>query len=209
MSDVEPSEVKKTLSAKSTEELIQIWTTNNRDEYTTTAFEIVQEVLTERKVAIPKQNPYQYHPEGKYRKIRILPLHKKAYGAYRGPGSLLLEDSGIRIRGKHVLSTRARWGIVIGLTIVPAVLTGGALIIGVIPIYLLVEHVFLKKEELTVPWDKISAFAVDPERNCVGIAFDGPPLTSPIMYVSDEWKDVALTLRQRIPGKDCTPQLAF
>lgn len=207
MSAVERSEIKRNLSGKTTEELVQIWTMNNRGEYTTTAFEVVWELLSERNAMIPAQNPY--HPPGKYRKVRIPPLSKRTYGVYRGAGTLLLEDGGIRISGKHVLALGARWGIGIGLAVASAILTAGALILGFIPIYLLVEYVFLKKEELTVPWDKISGFAVDPKRKCVGIAFDGPPLTSPIMYVSDEWNDIARRLRERIPGKDCTPQIAF
>jgi len=209
MCAVERSEIKRNLSEKTSEELIQIWTMNNRDEYSTMGFEVIKEILTERGATLPAQNPY--HPPGKYRKVRLPALNKRAYGVYRGTGSLLLEDGGIRVKGKHVYSLGVRWGIGIAIAVISVVITGGALMLGIIPIYLLVEYVFLKKEEITVPWDKIQNFGVDPRRKLVGVTFDGPPATSPIMYVSDEWNDIALKLRERIPGKEkeVTPPKVF
>jgi hypothetical protein len=148
-------------------------------------------------------------PVGKFRKICLPPLHKRAYGQYRGSGSLVVEDRCIRISGKHVQSLGARWGIGICIAICSAVLTGGAVIVGFIPIYLLVEYVFLTREDLAVPWAAVRAFAVDPKRNCVAIAFNGPPFTSPIMYVSDEWNSIARSLRKRLPERDCTPHITL
>ncbi len=209
MAAAEPGELKRALSVEPTEELIEIWTTNDRDEYSSIAFDAIKEVLIERKVAIPPQNVYLHHPIGKYKKFRIRELGKRPFGVYRGRGTLLLRDDGIQIKGKHVFSLGVRWVIGIALVIGSGILTGGALFLGFLPIYLLVEYVFLKKQELTVPWGKIRAFAVDPKRSCVGIAFDGPPITSPIMYVSGEWCDIMNKLRKKIPEMDCTPQIAL
>ena len=48
------------LDSKETEELINIWTTNNRAEWTDEAFEIIEEILTERKQELPTQDEPSY-----------------------------------------------------------------------------------------------------------------------------------------------------
>lgn len=49
-------EIKKRLEERSSEELIAIWTKNDKSEWSDDAFEAVHQILTERKIAIPQQS---------------------------------------------------------------------------------------------------------------------------------------------------------
>ena len=47
--------IKTNLAKKDTTELIEIWSTNDREEYTDNAFEIIKQILIERGVDPPQQ----------------------------------------------------------------------------------------------------------------------------------------------------------
>jgi len=56
MSDQQIEEIKVRMNEKTTEELLQIWVRNNRDEWSDKAFIVVNQILSERKSPIPSQN---------------------------------------------------------------------------------------------------------------------------------------------------------
>ena len=138
---------------------------------------------------------------GKFKKVRIKSLAKK-YGMYRGKGLIVLDDQGITIKGKHVKSLGARWGIGIALMLASAVLTGGAVVLGFIPVYLLVEYAILKQDDIRIPWDKVRMFAVDPKKKLIGLDFDGPDWTSPAILYTEQFQPTVAELQRRIPSKE-------
>jgi len=48
-------QIYKTLNLKNTDELLEIWETNDREEWSDTAFEVIEEILQGRGVEIPEQ----------------------------------------------------------------------------------------------------------------------------------------------------------
>jgi hypothetical protein len=64
MSDELRNQIRNNLSLKDTNELLEIWKTNNRVEWSDTAFEVLREVLRERVKEIPPQDePILEHKE--------------------------------------------------------------------------------------------------------------------------------------------------
>jgi len=51
------TDIRKSWSDKSTEELLEIWRENNRDRYSNSAFEAAKEILIERGINLPEQKP--------------------------------------------------------------------------------------------------------------------------------------------------------
>jgi len=145
--------------------------------------------------------------EGKFRKVRVKALGMKEYGRYRGQGKLTIDDEGIKIEGRHVKSIGARWGIGILLVIASAIVTRGAVVLGFIPVYLLVEYAILNRENLSIPWAKVRKYAFDPKQQLVAVDFEGPDWTSPSVMRTPDLARVAQTLRERAPEKDATANL--
>jgi membrane-associated HD superfamily phosphohydrolase len=52
-------QIRSSMEAKSTEELLKIWEENNREEYSDEAFEAIKQLLTERGITLPPQKPFQ------------------------------------------------------------------------------------------------------------------------------------------------------
>jgi hypothetical protein len=144
---------------------------------------------------------------GKFRKVRLKALGMKEYGMYRGRGMLYSNDEGIGIDGRHIKSLGARLGIAIVLIVASVVVTVGMFVIGVIPIYLLVEYVFLDRESVFIPWSHLQKYAFDPKRGLVAVAFEGPPRTSPVVMYTPDLPSVAQALREMAPDKDATAAL--
>lgn len=60
------TQIRSRMILKETEELIEIWQTNDRFEWSDNAFEVIKEILGERNVEIPEQNdPVYEHTEEK------------------------------------------------------------------------------------------------------------------------------------------------
>ena len=70
------------MNLKETDELLNIWQTNDRVEWTETAFQVVKEILLDRIIEIPPQNPaITKHPEPPLPSI----LQKEQEGNYDFP----------------------------------------------------------------------------------------------------------------------------
>jgi hypothetical protein len=145
--------------------------------------------------------------EGKFRKVRVKALGVKEYGRYRGRGRLTIHEEGIEIEGRHVMSIGARWGIGVLLVFASAIATMGAVILGFIPVYLLVEYAILKREDLSVSWAEVRRYAFDPSQKLVSLDFVGPEWTSPSVMRTQDLASVAQALREKAPEKDATPSL--
>jgi hypothetical protein len=150
-------------------------------------------------LSVPGTSP-AVEASGTFRKKRIKPLER--YGAYRGAGTLRLDDGGIHISGKHVLPLGARWGIGLAICIVVLVATRGTLILGLIPIYLLVEYVILQRGDATVPWNAVSRYAMDERRRLVAIDVHGRPRNAnPIVMETEHGDAVLRWLHDRCHGR--------
>jgi hypothetical protein len=145
--------------------------------------------------------------EGKFRKVRVKALGMKQYGRYRGQGKLTIDDEGIKIEGRHVKSIGARWGIGILLVIASAIVTMGAVVLGFIPVYLLVEYAILNRENLSIPWAKVRKYAFVPKQKLVALDFEGPEWTSPAVMRTEDLARIAQALREKAPEKDATASL--
>ena len=143
-----------------------------------------------------------------FQKKRIKALGLKDFGRYRGRGKLILNDNGISIEGRHVLSLGSRWGIGILIAIASVALTYGYAMLGFVPIYLLVEFAILKRENIIITWDNIRKYAFDLKRHLLAVDFVGPDLTSPLVACFySGFNKVANTMREIIPNKDATPEI--
>jgi hypothetical protein len=144
---------------------------------------------------------------GKFHKAQVKAMGMKEYGMYRGNGTLTIDDEGIKIEGRHVKSLGVR--VLIGILIVigSAIATVGAVILGIIPVYLLVEYVILTRENLVIPWARVRKYAFDPKRKRVALDFEGPEWTSPAVLRTPDLARVAQALRERAPEKDATAAL--
>ncbi len=138
---------------------------------------------------------------GKFRKVRVDPI--KRIGQYRGKGSLQLTPEGLKISGRHVMTMGARWGIGLGLFFGTLILSmaltegNGYCAPGFIPIYFLVEYFLLKREELLVPYSKITAIGGDAKHTLVGIEFEGEPNCSPVVFSTPQWKALLQGVKQK------------
>jgi hypothetical protein len=144
--------------------------------------------------------------EGKFRKARISALGAKQYGMYRGQGRLTVDAEGIKIEGRHVKSLNARWGIGLALVIGSLILTAGKLILGIIPVYFLLEYAILDRENISIPWSGVRKYAFDKHKQ-IALEFDGPPWTSPSVMRAADLTDLAPLFRQFAPEKDATPSV--
>ena len=141
-----------------------------------------------------------YH--GKYRKVRIKPF--KGYGHYRGEGSIEFTDDGLRICGRHVLSLGARWGIGLAIFFGFAIVTAGMFAPGFIIIYLIMEYVWLRREDIVVPYSNVIHYVSDPKKCLVGVDYHGPKWCSPVVLKSDKWSEITAKLREIIPDRDAS-----
>ena len=139
--------------------------------------------------------------EGKFKKVRYKNLSGK-FGMYRWAGKVTIDDNGITLQGWHVRSVAERWCIGIILVVFSFILTGGAAVLGVIPIYLLVEYCVLVREDINVPWTKRIKYIIDPKRKIVGFRFDGPKWTSPAFIYTEQFEQLADELHIRAFDKD-------
>lgn len=65
MNDQRSEEIKKRMNEKTTEELLQIWVTNNHYEWSDDAFIAIKQILSERNALIPTQNAQPADPKRK------------------------------------------------------------------------------------------------------------------------------------------------
>jgi hypothetical protein len=137
---------------------------------------------------------------GTFRKKRVKPFER--YGAYRGAGTLRLDDEGIHVAGKHVLPLGARWGIGLAICIGVLAATRGTLILGIIPIYLLVEYVILQRGDASIPWSAVSRYATDENRRLIAIDVQGRPRNANPIVMETEHRDAVLRwLHDRCLGR--------
>ncbi len=111
----------------------------------------------------------------------------------------MMNDDGITIEGRHVKSMGVRWGIGFLIMLASGILSRGAIVLGIIPVYLLVEYVILKRENITIPWEKLRAYAVNPKKKLIGLDFEGSGGTSPAIIQTEQFQDIAAKLRSRVP----------
>lgn len=147
--------------------------------------------------------PSALHVTGKFRKLRIEPLRR--VGQYRGEGALTFGNDGFRVSGRHVLSMDVRWGIGLSLFVGILIVTGGLFAPGWIPLYLLVEYVWLTREDLSVRFDDVQGFAADARRELIAIAFAGSSWCSPVVLKTPHWRQAFELLQARAPAANGTP----
>lgn len=63
MSDEFREQIYNELNLRETEDLLEIWQTNDHDEWSETAFDVIKEILSERLGEIPPQNSSEGEPE--------------------------------------------------------------------------------------------------------------------------------------------------
>jgi len=139
-----------------------------------------------------------------FHKIRARPLRR--HGLYRGRGRVEVWSDGVAVYGRRVLSVGARAGIACGLVVGSLVLSAGYLVLGIIPIYLLVEYVFLKRHDIFIPTWALKGFTVRPKGRWIGLEFDGWPGCSPLVFRAKNWDEMYRALRHVAPDRDVSPE---
>jgi hypothetical protein len=139
---------------------------------------------------------------GKFRKVKIKPLN--GYGNYRGEGKIEFTDDGFRICGRHVFSLGARWGLGLAIFFGLLIVTSGLFAPGFIPLYLILEYVWLKREDTMVPFSDVINYVSDPKQTLIAIDFHGPQWCRPIVLKTEKWQEALAILRQKIPNQDAS-----
>jgi len=111
--------------------------------------------------------------------MKVSPIGKS--GRFRGRGSLHLDGNAIELSGNRVMSLAARVGAALFLAVLVAVLTGGRFTLGFIPLYLVVEHLWLEYAKIRVPLSRITRVARDQKRSLVAFEFEGQKGASPVV----------------------------
>ena len=136
--------------------------------------------------------------DGKFVKKRLRPI--QGYGRFRGDGRIVLLDTGIQIKGKHVYSLGARWGFGGLIWLGVAILSAGTLAPGILLIYPIVEYWWLKRETLDVPYSAVKAVVVNEAKRMVALDFVGSRSCTPVVLRSPDWQALAEGIRGRVPS---------
>jgi outer membrane protein assembly factor BamB len=134
----------------------------------------------------------------RFRKKRVAPL--KRYGSYRGQGTLRLDGDGIWIDGRHVFPAGLRIAGAIVISLMVFFLTRGFVVVGAVPLYFLVEYVFLAEERIHVRWPGVRAMGFDPAQDIVAIDFDGPRTVSPVAFSTSDARAVVEIIQRHGPA---------
>jgi len=132
--------------------------------------------------------------------VKVLLPWLSFHGLYRGEGKIEVSDQGVAFLGRHVYSLAARWAFGVGLAIAILVLTLGTFAPGILLLYPIVEYVWLKEENILVPFEDITAYSVKAKRKLVGIEFQGYPWCSPAVMKSEEWDKLVAALDRHLPA---------
>ena len=189
------------MRSKPSEELIDIYAKNDRIEWSDSAFEAIRQILAERGVPLPQQ-AVKTIMHGKFRKVRVKPV--KEYGRYRGQGYIEVSEDSLRICGRHVHSIGFRWGWGLVIFFGMLIITMGAFAPGFIPLYLIMEYVWLKKEDTVVPFSDINSYMADSKRHSIAIDFRGDRWCRPVVLRTEDWQDLLTILRQKVPDRDAS-----
>jgi hypothetical protein len=117
-------------------------------------------------------------------------------------------DEGVEICGYHVYPLALRLGIgvpmALGISIfvVYSILTYGLPRIGIvaiIPPYLLMEHVILKREDIWIPYAQLRGFASNARKKLIALEFDGHKGCSPAVLRSNSWDTLLTVLQKNAP----------
>jgi hypothetical protein len=137
----------------------------------------------------------------RFRKVMIKPI--KRYGAYRGAGTLRLDQSGIHVTGKHVRPMATRLLIGIGLFAVCLILTGGKLAPGFIPLYFLLEYGLLEEGNCHIPWASVARYTAQVPKQRIAIETSSSEKhKNPLVFSCDRWAEVRQALRTFAPGRE-------
>ena len=134
---------------------------------------------------------------GKFVKVFVKGTEKA--GQYRGVGNLRVTGAGLVITGNHVYTMGQRWLFGIGLSLAVALLTLGAFAPGILLIYPVVEYLWLKNGDQTIPFDRIKAFKSVAKKKLIAIQFTGTAWETPVVLQSDHWQLVYDALASKIP----------
>jgi hypothetical protein len=204
------------MRAKSSNELIDIYVKNDHLEWSDAAFEAMRQVLAERGVPLPKQAAV-VTAYGRFRKVRVEWMPE--LGHYRGQGFIEIREDNLRVSGRHIRSLGWRWGVGLAAFLAawavdptgfaPGFLPGPINIVlsmGVIGlmIYYIVEHVWLKSEDIVVPVSQIISYAADPNRHLIAIDFHAYRWCRPVVLRTRNWQDVLAILHQEVPERDAS-----
>ncbi|MBN1551154.1 hypothetical protein JW979_06780 [bacterium] len=191
--------IKSQMEKKDNNDLLKIWTENNREEFSDQTFDIIEEILRSRSIPIPEQKFMKIF-YGRFRKKKLRPL--RDYGNYRGSGSITFTDKGIHIKGRHVMSIQARWRIGLAMFFGSLIVTCGMFAPGFILIYLIMEYLWLKRKETVVSYINIINYVAKPKKYLVGIDYHAPKWCTPAVFKSARWSEILETLREKIPQRD-------
>ena|SRR5438105_9072087 len=93
-------------------------------------------------------------------------------------------------------------GIALGLFVGVLFLTHGLLLIGLPPLYLLVEYVFLERGGASIAWAEVVRYAADEGRRLIAIEVRGwPRNATPIVMQTEQYGAVLRVLRARCPQR--------
>jgi hypothetical protein len=134
---------------------------------------------------------------GKFVKVQVPGTRK--YGQYRGEGNLQVNATGLVITGSHVYPLGLRWLVGIAVAIAVYLLTLGTLMPGILLMYPLVEYLWLKKGNQTIPFHRIEAFKSVAKKELIAIQFKGARWETPVVLKSEQWRVVYDALLSRIP----------
>jgi hypothetical protein len=134
--------------------------------------------------------------EGDFLKKRL--FRDAKHGRYRGAGSIVVHENGIKVIGKHVHPLWKRWMFALVLLLIwlflvisKVFVVAPGFLLALIFVYVTVEYYWLKREDLQIPFSAITGVAVDERRKLIGVKFEGHGQCSPAILRSPDFKPVA------------------
>lgn len=134
---------------------------------------------------------------GRFVKVQVPGTRK--HGQYRGEGNVQVTETGLKITGNHVYTLGQRWLFGIALSLGVMLVTLGTFLPGILLVYPVVEYLWLKKGDQTIPFDRIEAFKSVAKKELVAIQFKGTQWETPVVLKSEQWRLLYDALSSRVP----------
>ncbi len=129
------------------------------------------------------------------------------YSKFRGKGRVTFDDESIIIEGKRIYHP----AILRGLIVLLIVLASDAIIkirlwswSLLLVSYYLIQYVILKKEILSLSWDRINKYEIDTQKMMIAFDLENSSRCSPIVFTAEKFNDIAKILREKLRDRERT-----
>jgi DNA-directed RNA polymerase subunit RPC12/RpoP len=121
---------------------------------------------------------------------------------FRGEGRIDVEKHSLRVVGRRVYPLPIRLAfcltVCVLLPLASAVITSFAVVPGFLLLYLLVEFIWLKRENVLIAFTDIVELETNPARRLVAIGLRNNKVLDPLAFTSTDWRRIADLLTSQL-----------